>query len=615
MPHRTAFSLRRAGRALGALLLALGSSGLVATAPAAAEPRHGIAMHGEPALPSDFAHLPYANPDAPKGGRIAYGNVGTFDSLNPFIVRGTAPRGLWDASWGNNVWESLLARNRDEAFSLYGLLAETVETPADRAWVEFTLRPEARFSDGKPVTADDVLFSVELLREKGRPNYRSWYAKVARIEKVGERGIRFTFNEEADRELPLLIGLMPILPKHAVDPETFDKTSFDIPIGSGPYRVESVEPGSRVVLRRNPDYWGRDLPIKRGIDNFDEISVEYFRDANSHFEAFKKGLFDMLPEGDPTRWATGYDFPASRDGRVVRDTFPTGIPKGMNGFVFNSRREVFRNPLVREALTYFLDFEWLNRNLYSGVYKRTGSYFEGSELSSLGRAADEAERALLEPYMELVRPDVLAGEYRPPVSDGSGRDRNNFRKGLELLQQAGYERRGNELVEQQSGRPLRFEILVQTRDQERLALAVQRTFGLAGIGVTVRLVDASQYQERLKSFDFDLIQFAYAASLSPGNEQNFRWSQSSADTEGSFNLPGAKQAAIDALIAALLAAPTREDFVAAVRALDRVLISGYYVVPLLYLPESWIARWNTVEHPEKTALTGPRLETWYAAGQ
>lgn len=614
MPHRIASPRRcAASRALAALLPALGLAACLSFAPAAAEPRHGIAMHGEPALPPDFAHLPYANPDAPKGGRITYANVGSFDSLNPFIVRGTAPRGLWDASWGNNVWESLLTRNRDEAFSLYGLLAETVETPPDRAWVEFTLRPQARFSDGKPVTVDDVLFSVELLRDKGRPNYRSWYAKVSRIEKVGERGVRFTFNEEADRELPLLIGLMPILPKHAVNPETFDQTSLDLPIGSGPYRVESIEPGSRVVLRRNPDYWGRDLPIKRGIDNFDEIRVEYFRDANSHFEAFKKGLFDMLPEGDPTRWSTGYDFPAARDGRVLRDTFPTGTPKGMNGFVFNSRREAFGDRVVREALTYFLDFEWLNRNLYSGVYKRTGSYFEGSELSALGRAADAAELALLEPYKELVRPEVLSGEYRPPVSDGSGRDRNNFRKGLDLLRQAGYERRGNELVAQASGKPLRFEILVQTRDQERLALAVQRAFGLAGIGVSVRLVDAAQYQERLKSFDFDVIQFAYPASLSPGNEQNFRWSSQAADTEGTFNYAGVKNPGVDAMIQALLSASTREEFVAAVRALDRLLISGFHVLPLFHAPEEWVARWSRIARPDKGSLYGAEPTTWWAS--
>lgn len=593
-----------------AALALLGLSGLSSIA--AAEPQHGIAMHGEPALPPDFPHLPYANPDAPQGGRIGYGNIGSFDSLNPFIVRGTAPRALWDSSWGNNVWESLLTRNRDEPFSLYGLLAETVETPPDRSWVEFTLRPEARFSDGQPVTADDVIFSSELLREKGRPNYRSYYANVERIEKVGERGVRFTFKEGADREQPLLIGLMPILPKHATDPETFDKTSFQPPMGSGPYLIERVEPGSRITLRKDPDYWGSDLPIKRGFDNFDEIRVEYFRDANAYFEAFKKGLFDINPENDPARWASGYDFPAVENGLVVLDEFPTGTPAGMNGFVFNTRRPVFQDPRVREALGYFFDFEWINQNLYHGLYERTGSYFEGSELSALGRPAGERERELLAPYPDAVRADVMDGTWQPPESDGSGRDRDNLRKGLQILAEAGYERQGGQLVHKESGLPLAFEFLVQTREQERLGLAFQRTLGLAGIEVNVRQVDSAQYEERRKTFDFDLVQFAYPASLSPGSEQYFRWSRAAAEAEGSFNLAGASQEAIDAMIAAMLSATTREDFVAAVRALDRVLISGFYVVPLFHAPDQWIARWTRVQHPERSSLYGAEPTTWWA---
>jgi peptide/nickel transport system substrate-binding protein len=596
---------------LSAALALLGPAAFSANA--GAEPRHGIAMHGEPALPPDFEHLPYANPDAPQGGRIGYGNIGSFDSLNPFIVRGTAPRALWDNSWGNNVWESLLARNRDEPFSLYGLLAETVETPPDRSWVEFTLRPEARFSDGRPVTAEDVIFSAELLREKGRPNYRSYYANVERMEKAGERGVRFTFREDADREQPLLIGLMPILPKHGTDPETFDKTSFSPPFGSGPYLVERVEPGSRIVLRKDADYWGRDLPIKRGFDNFDEIRVEYFRDANAYFEAFKKGLFDINPEGDPARWATGYDFPAVQDARVVLDAFPTGTPSGMNGFVLNTRRPVFQDPLVRQALGYFFDFEWINQNLYHGLYERTGSYFDGSELSALGRAAGERERELLAPYPDAVRADVMEGAWQPPESDGSGRDRANLRKGLQLLAEAGYERQAGRLVHKETGLPLAFEILVQTREQERLALSFERTLELAGIAVSVRQVDSAQYEERRKSFDFDVVQFVYPASLSPGSEQYFRWSQQAAEAEGSYNLAGASRPALDAMIGAMLAATSREDFVAAVRALDRVLISGFYVVPLFHAPEQWIARWARIQHPDKGSLYGAEPTTWWSA--
>jgi peptide/nickel transport system substrate-binding protein len=580
--------------------------------PASAAPQHAIAMHGEPALPADFDHLPYANPNAPKGGRITYGNIGTFDSLNPFIVMGTAPRGLWDVSWGNNVWESLLVRNRDEPFTLYGLLAESVDVPPDRSSIEFTLRQEARFSDGQPVTVDDVLFSFDLLKTKGRPNYRSWFEKVAKTEKTGERSFRLTF-EAKDREIPLLIGLVPIFPKHATDAASFDKSSLAIPVGSGPYSIESVEPGRAIVLRRNPDYWGKDLPMKRGLDNFDEIRVEYYRDVNGYFEAFKKGLFDYLPETDPGRWSIGYDFPAAKDGRVVLDTFKTGTPKGMNAFVFNTRRPIFADARVREAFTYFFDFEWLNKNLYYGLYQRTGSFFQGSDLSALGQPASEKERALLAPFPDAVRADVMDGTYAPPVSDGSGRDRNSFMKGLALLKEAGYAIKDRTLVNAATGAPFTFEFIAQTKDQERLALAFQRELGLIGITMNVRLLDSAQYWTRQKAFDFDMMQFTYTASLSPGNEQLFRWSSKSAATQGSFNFAGASSPALDAMLQALLQAETQEDFVAAARALDRVLISGFYVVPLFNSPEEWAARWTRLKEPERASLAGPEPTTWWAA--
>jgi peptide/nickel transport system substrate-binding protein len=513
--------------------------------------------------------------------------------------------------WGNNVWEALLVRNRNEAFSLYGLLAESVDMPDDRAWIEFTLRPEAKFSDGQPVTVEDVIFSLELLRDKGRPNYRSYYSKVASVEQTGERSLRVTFNDKADREVPLLIGLMPILPKHATDAENFDKSSLAIPIGSGPYSVVDVSAGRYVTLKRNPDYWGKDLPIKRGVDNFDEIRVEYYRDTNSYFEAFKKGLFDTLAESDPTRWASGYDFPAVKEGRVVLDSFTTGVPKGMNAFVLNSRRPQLADPKVREALTYFLDFEWLNSNLFFGLYQRSGSYFQGSELSALGEPAGEAEKALLAPFPDAVRTDVMDGAYAPPKSDGSGQDRAMLGKGVALLKEAGYEPRNGKMVNAASGAPLAFEFLAQTRDQERLALAYQRWLAIAGIGLDVRLVDSAQYQERQKSFDFDIIQFRYPASLSPGNEQLFRWSSDAAKTDGTFNFAGAASPALDAMLQALIAAKSKEDFVAAARALDRVLISGFYVLPLFHADQDWTARWTRVEHPEKSSLYGGEPTTWW----
>lgn len=593
-----------AGFAVAALLTLTASAGL-------AEPRHGIAMHGDPALPADFDRLAYANPDAPKGGRITYGFVGSFDSLNPFIVKGTSPRGLWDETLGRNVWESLLSRNRDEPFSLYGLLAESVDVPDDRSWVEFTLRPEAKFADGEPVTPEDVIFTVELLREKGRPPTRPMLQNaVDTVEKVGERGVRFTFKGTPNRELPLLIGLMVILPKHAIDAATFDATSLTAPLGSGPYTIAEVDAGKSVLLKRREDYWGRDLPIKRGFDNFDEIKVEYYRDGNSYFEAFKKGLFDTLRETDPTRWATQYDFPALADGRVVKANFPTKLPKAMSGFVFNTERPVFANPKVREALTYCLDFEWLNRSIYFNLFARTGSYFQGSELSAFGVPASDAEKALLARFPDAIRPDVMDGTYAPPVSDGSGTDRNSLRKAFEILKAAGYERKDDMLVDA-SGTPLAFEVLVRETEDENLALAMQRTCALLGVKISVRRVESLQYEVRIKDFDYDMIRFVYPSSLSPGNEQNNRWSSGAANTPGSFNFAGVREPAVDATIEALLSAKDRESFVAAVRAFDRVLISGSYLIPLFYAPEDWWALSSRVKHPDALSLYGPEPTTWW----
>jgi peptide/nickel transport system substrate-binding protein len=568
-------------------------------------------MHGEPALPADFANLPYADPDAPKGGRITYGYVGTFDSLNPFILKGNAPRGLHDATLGNNVFESLMMRSRAEAFTLYGLIAQTIDMPDDRSWIEFHLNPAARFSDGAPITAADVVFSFQLLRDNGRP--KGWYKKVATVEKTGERAVRFTFTDDAGREIPLIVGLMPVLPKHATDREAFARSSLTPLLGSGPYVFGEVKPGTSVTLVRNPDYWAKDLPVKRGFDNFDEIRSEYIRDANSHFEAFKKGLFDVLPDGDPARLSSAYTFPAVEDGRVALEPFKKGTPSGMNAFVFNTRRAPFDDPLVRQALTFFLDFEWISRNLFFDRYERTGSFFHGSELSALGQPASEDEMVLLKPFPGVVRPGVMDGTYKPPVSNGSGRDRKNLRTALKMLGQAGYARSGNALVHKETGKQLSFEFLTMSREQERLALAYQRTLSVAGIDMSVRQVDATQFWDRLKQFDYDMIQFFWAASLSPGNEQNFRWSQQSAETPGTFNFAGANEPAIDAMIEALLAARSREDFVTAVRALDRILMSGTYVIPLFHLPDQWIARWTRIGHPDKSSLYGYEPATWWSA--
>jgi peptide/nickel transport system substrate-binding protein len=510
------------------------------------------------------------------------------------------------------VFESLLARGYDEPFTLYALLANSVETDAARTYVTFTIDPAARFSDGKPVTADDVIFSWQLLRDRGRPNYRTYYVKVARAERVGDNGVRFDLTGADDRELPLILGLMPILPKHAVDPETFEETSFTPPVGSGPYRVTDVRPADSVTFKKSPDYWGRDLAINRGLWNFDEIRFDYFRDANTHFEAFKKGLYDARLELDPGRWETAYGFPAVRSGQVVKENFPYGLPKGMSGLVFNTRKPIFSDVRVREAILLLFDFEWINHNFFFEQYRRTASYFDGSDLSSHGNAANARERELLAPYPGTVRADIMDGTWSPPKTDASGRDRDQLRRALALFGAAGYELKGTDLVDRKTRKPFAFELLTTTRDQERLALAFQRNLKRAGIEAQVRVVDATQYERRRISFDFDMIEYRWEQSLSPGNEQYFYWGTAAADQEGSRNYMGVKSPAIDAMIAAMLSARERPDFVSATRALDRLLLSGFYVVPLYHLPQQWVARWTRIEHPKHTSLYGYLPETWWA---
>ena len=573
---------------------------------------YAIAMHGAPALPADFTHMPYANPDAPKGGRLVQGILGTFDSLNPLIVRGVAVQQVVAVQQMRGlVIESLMARGNDEAFTLYGLLARSVETDDTRSYVTFHIDPRARFSDGQPVTAEDVLFSWALLRDKGRPNHRQYYSKVAKAEAPDPLTVRFDLSGANDRELPLILGLMPILPKHAVDIATFEETTMTPPIGSGPYRVSAVKPGASVTLTRNPDYWGLNLPVNRGLWNFDEIRLDFYREANGQFEAFKRGLYDFRVENEPLRWQDGYDFPAVRNGEVIRDTIKTGMPQPSEFLVFNTRRPMFSDIRVRQALTLLFDFEWINRNYFFGLYTRAAGFFAGSELSAYGRAVGDRERELLKPFVSHIPPDILDGSYRLPVSDGSGRDRATLRGALKPLSEAGYDLDGTVLRQRSTKAPLTFEILVTTRDQERIALAYTRDLKRAGIEATVRAVDAVQFEQRRLGFDFDMIHNRWDQSLSPGNEQWFYWGSEAADHPGTRNYMGAKDPAIDAMIAALLEAREHPAFVSAVRALDRALMSGFYAIPLFNAGEQWIARWNRIERPVATALTGYLPETWW----
>ncbi len=592
----------------GVLLIALICWGITPPARAATpvKPTHGIAMHGNLKYGPDFRHFDYVNPKAPKGGRLRLGVNGSFDSLNPLIVRGVPAAGL-----RGYVFESLLVRALDEPFSLYAHIAQSVEVPEDRSWIAFTLNPKARFSDGRPITVDDVIFSHALLRDHGRPNHRFYYAKVAKVEKIGERTVKFTFDKSGDREMALILGLMPIVPRHIYNAETFESDTNRHPVGSGPYVVAKVDLGNSITYRRNPDYWARDLPGARGRFNFDEIVFDYYRDTNALFEAFKKGLIDARGESDPAKWAEAYDYPAAKDGRVIKGEFPIGLPSGMSALVFNTRRKVFRDRRVRQALIRLFDFEWINKNLYYGLYVRTQSYFDRSELSSHGRPASAGERRLLAPYRQAVKPEIMAGTHAFPKTDGSGRNRKGLREALRLLGEAGYELRGRQLVDKRTGKPFIFEVLAVTRSQERLLLSFARALRRAGITMRIRQVDSAIYFRRAKTFDFDMIQFRWPASLSPGNEQTFRWSAKAADTEGTFNYAGVKNPAADAMIAALLKARTRPEFVDAVRALDRVLLSGDYVIPLFHLPKLWLAYWSHLAHPEKTSLYGYQLDTWW----
>jgi peptide/nickel transport system substrate-binding protein len=598
--------IRQAVWALSALAFVVG---LPLGAPSAA-PVHAIAAHGEPTLGADFANLPYANADAPKGGRLRLAFVGTFDSLNPYNVKAlSTAQGLI-----GNVYQSLMFRSADEPFSLYGLIATSVETDPARDWVVFHLDPKARFSDGSPVTAADVAFTFALLKEKGRPQQRAAYSLVKAIETPDDMTVRYDLSGAGDRELPLTLAMMPVLSKAHIDAAHFDDQTLQIPVASGPYVVSEVKPGQRLVLKRNPEYWGRDLPVMRGLYNFDEIQIDYYRDAATMFEAFKAGLYDFRVETDPALWLNAYNFPALEAGRVIKQSLPIGVPKGIEGFAFNTRRPIFADVRVREALGMLFDFEWVNSVFFSGVYRRSKSFFDDSELSSAGRPASDRERALLAPFFGAVRPDVMEGDWSPPVSNGSGRDRDIARKALEELAAAGYSIKGDSLVDA-GGQRLAFEILVKNREEERLALAYSQSLARIGVSATVRLVDEVQFQRRRTTFNFDMMIAGWIASPSPGAEQRGRWGSVSVDMQGAYNVCGVASPAIDAMIAAMLGAQDHDDFVAAVRALDRLLISGFYIVPLFYSPDQWIAYSANLGRPTKTPLFGVTLDSWWSKAQ
>lgn len=594
------------------LFLTLGAGGALAEEGAAAvdgaAPRpgaHAIAMHGAPELAEGFESFSYVNPDAPKGGRLTQGLAGGFDSLNPFILRGRASRAVRDLTV-----ESLMARSWDEPFTLYGLLAERVETPRDRSSVTFYLRPEAAFSDGSPVTPDDVIWTMETLRSQGRPNHRSFYGQVATVEKVGDRGVRFVF-EEANRELPLLMGLMPILSKADWEGRDFQTGDLRPILGSGPYQVVEAESGRRILFRRNPDYWGKDLPVNRGRHNFDEVEHLYFRNAAALWEAFTAGEIDLFSEGDPARWAEAYDVPAVADGRIQRAAFPHGRASGMRGFVFNTRRALFEDRRVRAALSLALDYRWMNERFYRGGYTRITSYYSGSALG-FQNPPTEIETALLWPFRERLPAETVTEGWRPPEGAGDGRNRKNVREARALLSEAGWTLQDG-VLKNADGAPFSFEILLNSSDEDREAQVFAKALEGLGITATVRQIDSAQYQDRLLEYDYDMILWRWGLSLSPGEEQRFYWSAAAGAAPGSRNYMGVADPAVDTMIDAMLAARSRDEFTASVRALDRLLSSGVYVIPLGYLKEDLVAWSSEIRKPEPTPLYGwaYALDAWW----
>lgn len=592
----------------GLLLVA----GLVAGAaiPARGEPAHGIAMYGAPALPPDFVSLPYANPDAPKGGRIVFGVSGGFDSLNPFILKGRAPDGL-----SSLTVETLLGRSYDEPFTLYGLLAESVETDEARSFVEFTLREGARFSDGSPVTVEDVLWSMETLGTQGAPRYAAAWAAVSRSEITGPRSVRFTFGAP-NRELPLLLGLRPILKKAQWEGRDFGESGLEVPVGSGPYRVGTFEPGRFITYEKRADWWGADLPFNRGQHNFAEVRYDYFGDAGVVFEAFKAGAVSVWRETNAAKWASNFDFPAVQSGDVVRSEVPHRRPSGIEGFVMNTRKPLFADWRVREAMIQAFNFEFINQTLTGGVQPRIRSYFSNSELGAdIALPAPEAEAALLEPYRATLPPGTLEG-YALPVSDGSEANRKGIRAATALLEEAGWTVRDGAL-RNAAGQPFAFEILLANGADETANIAQIYVEALKRLGMEVRLtnVDQAQYVERTNAYDFDMTHYIRSLSLSPGTEQRLYWGSDGVKEPGTRNWMGMASPAVDALIDRMLAAADREDFVTTVRALDRVLTAGRYVVPFWYSDVSRIAHRRELTFPERLPIYGDWIgfqpEVWW----
>ena len=587
------------------LALAVVSLGLAVSAAFAQSsgPRHGLALFGDLKYPANFQHFDYADPDAPKGGSVKYAAIGTFDTLNPFTLKGQPAAGV------EAMFDSLMIPSEDEPASSYGLIAESVDVALDHASVVYTLRKEARFWDGSPISPEDVVWTFDTLKAKGHPRWRLYYADVLKAEKTGPHQVKFTFRNGANRELPSIVGEMPVLSKAYWSKSDFSKTTLDKPMGSGPYRIDSVDPGRSITYRLVADYWGKDLPVNRGRNNFGEIRYDYYRDQGVALEAFKAGAYDIRVENVSKNWAIGYDSPALSAGLIKKEQIPNKVPQGMQAFGFNTRRAIFADARVRQALGYLFDFEWTNKALFYGAYTRTKSYFSNSDLASSGLPGPD-ELKILEKYRGKIPDAVFTQVYAPPTADGSGDIRDNLRAALALLAQAGWNVKDGQL-ENAKGDPFRFEFLLDQPEFERVVLPFVQNLARLGISANVRTIDPAQYENRMQNFDFDMTVVLYPESLSPGNEQRDYWTAAAGKSVGGRNLLGIDSHAVDDLVDLVVNAPDRLSLVNRVHALDRVLLEGYYVIPNWHFPYFRVASWDKFGRPGIAPPYGLAIDTWW----
>ena len=564
---------------------------------------HAIAMHGDVKYGADFRNFDYVVPRAAKGGDVKLAAIGGFDTFNPFILRGNAAAGI------GSLFDTLTIGSADEPFTRYCLVCETMEVPEDRSWVSFTLRTEARFHDGTPITVEDVIWTFEALKSRGHPFYRAYYASVEKAEKIAERQVRFTFAGGPNRELPLIVGELPVLSRAYWQGRDFGTTTLDPPLGSGPYRIEAFEANRFIVYRRVQNYWANDLPVRVGQNNFDVIRYDYYRDTTIALEAFKAGEYDIRQENSAKNWATAFDSPAHQQGLYKKEELPEQRVTGMQGFVFNTRRAIFQNRLTRAAFGYAFDFEWSNRTLFYGAYTHTRSYFDNSELAARGLPSPE-ELKILEPFRDKVPAEVFSREYQPPKTDGTGNWRENQREALRLLREAGWTLKDLKLVGS-NGQQMRLEILLSDPQFERIVLPYADNLKRLGIDVVIRTVDTAQYERRLDDFDYDITVGSFGQSESPGNEQRDFWTSSAAETRGSRNLAGIRDPAVDALVDLIINAPDRQSLVMRTRALDRVLQGGYYVVPNWHITADRVAYWDRFGRPQIVPKVGFLLSSWW----